>query len=77
MSEDQIPRVFDQFYRTDEARSNVADGSGLGLAVSKEIIRAMNGTIEARNTPGGGLTILIRLPMLEGKGDQNEKNPAD
>ena len=77
VSEDQLPRLFDQFYRTDEARSNVADGSGLGLAVSKEIIRAMNGTIEARNTPGGGLTILIRLPMLEEKGDQNEKNPAD
>lgn len=59
----KLPRLFDSFYRTDQARSRVADGSGLGLAIVKEILLGMQGSVEAQLTPGGGLTIVLCLPL--------------
>ncbi|ORU00039.1 sensory transduction protein kinase [Anaerovibrio sp. JC8] len=58
-----LPKLFDSFYRTDHARSNVAKGSGLGLAITKKIILGMKGQIWAEETRGGGLTIVILLPL--------------
>lgn len=60
----QLPRLFDSFYRTDAARSHVADGSGLGLAIVKEIVTGMKGRCSAEATPGGGLTIVLWLPLF-------------
>lgn len=57
-----LPKLFDSFYRTDKARSHVAKGSGLGLAVVKQIITTMGGTIWAAQTVPKGLTIGIALP---------------
>ncbi len=62
----ELPRIFESFYRTDTARTNVARGSGLGLAIVHRIIQEMQGTIRAEGTPGGGLTICITLPSIEG-----------
>ncbi len=71
----ELPKIFDIFYRTDPARSSIIKGSGLGLAVVKEIILGMGGEIFAAETFGGGLTILIKLPL---EGDTVEKeNSAD
>ncbi len=58
---DDLPKLFDSFYRTDQARSNVAKGSGLGLAITKRIIDGMNGNIWAEANPAGGLCIIIEL----------------
>lgn len=66
--EASLPKLFDSFYRTDKARSNVANGSGLGLAVVKQIITTMGGTIWAAQTRPKGLTIGIELP----EGDRYE-----
>ncbi len=60
-------KLFDIFYRTDKARSNVEKGSGLGLAVVKQMVETMNGTIKAQETPGGGLTIICSFPVIERK----------
>ena len=60
-----LPKIFDSFYRTDKARTNTTKGSGLGLAVVQQIVRAMGGTIEARPTQPKGLTIYITLPKGE------------
>ena len=60
---DDLPKLFDLFYRTDKARSNVAGGSGLGLAVVKQIIDEMKGAIWAEQTQPKGLTICIELPV--------------
>lgn len=60
-----LPKLFDSFYRTDKARSQVAKGSGLGLAVVKQIITTMGGTIWAARTEPKGLTIGIALPEGE------------
>ena len=67
-----LPKLFDSFYRTDPARSNVKKGSGLGLAIAKQIILAMNGSIHAEKTPAGGLTIVIILPII--RSEDNEEN---
>ncbi len=63
--EESLSKLFDSFYRTDAARTNVAKGNGLGLAIAKQIILSMNGTIAASHTPGGGLTISITLPIVK------------
>lgn len=77
VTEAQLPRLFEHFYRTDEARGNVADGSGLGLSISREIVQGMQGTIAAQSTPGGGLTILIQLPLAKEKGEGHENHSVD
>lgn len=70
--EEALNKLFDSFYRTDRARTDVKKGSGLGLAITKQIITAMGGTIRAAATIGGGLTIIITLPLAEE--DIHEKN---
>ena len=60
-----LPKLFDSFYRTDQARSNVAKGSGLGLAITKRIIDGMKGKIWAEQNTGGGLRIVIELPLSD------------
>ncbi|PTM57690.1 sensor histidine kinase [Desmospora activa] len=59
---DQLPFLFDRFYRTDEARTRNSGGTGLGLAIAKELVVAHNGTIEVESQPGQGTTFIIRLP---------------
>lgn len=60
-----LTKIFESFYRSDKARSDVAKGSGLGLAVVQQIVLAMGGAIWARHTEPKGLTICIRLPKGE------------
>lgn len=62
----ELNKLFNLFYRNDKARSNTSQGSGLGLAISSKIIERFNGTITAVNSPEGGLSIIITLP-LEGE----------
>lgn len=56
-----IPRIFETFYRADKARSNVRDGSGIGLSVCKQIVELHGGRIWATGKENEGLTILISL----------------
>lgn len=71
VGENDLPKLFDSFYRTDKARSNVAKGSGLGLAVAKQIIDEMKGKIWAEQTQPKGLTICIELPVQK-EGNHHE-----
>lgn len=65
VDEADLTNIFESFYRTDKARSDTAKGSGLGLSVVQQIVRAMGGTIWACPTEPKGLTICIRLPKGE------------
>lgn len=69
---ESLPQLFESFYRADTARTDVIKGNGLGLAIAKQIIKSQNGTIWAEETPGGGLTVCIALPVLEE--EHNEEN---
>ncbi len=56
-------RIFERFYRVDRARSRRGGGTGLGLAIVKHIAQLHHGTVELHDTPGGGCTFVLRLPL--------------
>jgi signal transduction histidine kinase len=58
--EEDLARLFERFFRADRVRGS--RGTGLGLSVVKHIVAAANGTVEASQTPGHGLTITCRFP---------------
>ncbi|MEM7023731.1 MAG: HAMP domain-containing sensor histidine kinase [Pseudomonadota bacterium] len=59
----EIDRVFDPFFRGAEARAASDGGSGLGLAVAKQIVQAHRGTIAMTSEPANGTTVTVRLPL--------------
>jgi signal transduction histidine kinase len=63
---DDLPRVFERFYRADKSRSRELGGSGLGLSIAKWIAEGHAGTIEARSGGGNGSTIVITFPEATG-----------
>ena len=64
VAEDDLPRIFDRFYRTDAARSQAAGGSGIGLAIVKSLVEAQGGEVWAENVRPHGLKIVIALPAI-------------
>lgn len=61
VDEDKLEKLFEVFYRTDKARSNTGNGSGIGLAFVKKAVTAMGGSIRAENNHYGGLSVIIYL----------------
>jgi PAS domain S-box-containing protein len=60
---DEIERIFHRFYRVDKSRSQETPGLGLGLAITKHLVRLHGGTIRASNRAGGGATFEVILPI--------------
>jgi len=60
---EDLPRIFDRFYRIDRARARSVAGTGLGLAIVKHILDALGGTIEVESQPTIGTTFRLFLPV--------------
>ncbi len=59
---EDLPHVFDRFYRVDKSRSRAIPGSGLGLAIAREVVERHGGTIRAESDPAAGTTFIVTLP---------------
>jgi PAS domain S-box-containing protein len=60
---EELPFIFERFYRVDKARGAQTGGMGLGLAIVKNVVEAHHGHVEAESTPGSGSTFRICLPL--------------
>ena len=63
MPDEDARRVFERFYRADQARSRPRGGSGLGLSIVAAIVAAHGGTVSAASAPGQGLVVTVLLPV--------------
>jgi signal transduction histidine kinase len=59
---EHLPHLFERFWRGDPSRSRRTGGSGLGMAIAKQIVEAHSGHIQAENAPRGGLRVTVKLP---------------
>ena len=66
---EQLPRLFDVFYRGDAARTTPGNGSGIGLAVVKKSAEELGGAVRAENAAGGGLRVVVTLPLAKEDGN--------
>jgi signal transduction histidine kinase len=66
---EDIPHIFDRFYRADKARTRETGGTGLGLAIVREIIARHHGTVSLESAVGKGSTFIILLPLRPRSGE--------
>jgi two-component system, OmpR family, sensor kinase len=78
MTADQAHRVFERFYRADQARTSTTGGNGLGLAIVRALVAAHGGIASVRTSPGRGATFRIALPLApEAQGGLPDEDEED
>ncbi len=66
---DELPHVFERFWRAEKSRSRQTGGSGLGLSIVRKLAEAHGGTVTAHSAPGAGAVFRLTLPLLPEAGD--------
>lgn len=61
---EDLPHVFDRFYRSDSSRTRTTGGTGLGLAITKQLVSAQGGEISITSEPGKGTSVLVSFPVF-------------
>ena len=69
ISEEDIPRVFERFYRVDKSRTRKEKGTGLGLAIVKHLTKSVGGDVDLQSRLGEGTTFKVILPVTCDKGE--------
>jgi signal transduction histidine kinase len=64
IAENELPYIFERFYRTDKSRNRKSGGAGIGLAIVKSIVNAHGGTVTAESVNGAGTVVTVTLPKL-------------
>ncbi len=67
IAEEDLPHIFERFYRAHHIQTRDRDGSGLGLAIVQSIAQGHYGTIDVESTPGKGSTFTLRIPIAGGR----------
>lgn len=62
---EELPHVFDRFWRAEKSRNRQTGGSGLGLAIVRSLVEALGGTVSVASTPGAGTSFALRLPAQQ------------
>lgn len=62
---EELPHIFDRFYQVDGSRTRKGDGTGIGLALTRELVELMEGTIEVNSAPGKGSEFVVWLPIRQ------------
>ena len=75
ISEEDLPKIFERFYRADAARNSETGGHGLGLSIARIIVVAHSGKLRVRSKVGEGTTFEIVLPAEPSSGDPPEEKP--
>ncbi len=73
--ENQLQHIFDRFYQLDNSHTRKAEGTGIGLALTKELVKLMNGNIAVKSPPVGatkGTEFIISFPLAKADGVSNE-----
>ncbi len=65
IAEEDLPNIFERFYRADRSRSRATGGSGLGLTISRRLVEAHGGSITARSEPDKGSSFSFTIPVSE------------
>ncbi len=69
---EQLPHIFDRFYQTDSSTTREQEGTGIGLALTQELVALMNGEIDVQSEPGKGTTFTVTLPLSLAESDEKE-----
>jgi two-component system phosphate regulon sensor histidine kinase PhoR len=72
---EDLPRLFERFYRVDKARSRELGGTGLGLSIVKHLVAALDGTTRVESAVGQGSTFFFTLPVDEAEAGREHLNP--